>query len=91
MGYDVHITRAASWTDSERAPIALDEWLAYARHDPDFELDEDAVMFGDVWFDYRAGRIVVKNPDEDIVEKMVRVARALGANVQGDDRERYGE
>ncbi len=28
MGYDVHITRAKDWVDSENAPIALDEGLA---------------------------------------------------------------
>jgi len=43
------------------------------------------------WFDFRKGRVVVKNPDEETVEKMKRVARALRARVQGDDGEFYGD
>jgi hypothetical protein len=39
MGYDGHITRAAAWTDSESAPIMLDEWLAYVQSDPEMRLD----------------------------------------------------
>jgi hypothetical protein len=39
MGYDVHITRAAEWSDSEGTPIALDEWLAYVACDPEMRLD----------------------------------------------------
>ena len=39
MGYDVHITRAAHWAKSESAPIALDEWLAIVRSDPEMRLD----------------------------------------------------
>jgi|CXWL01.1.fsa_nt_gi hypothetical protein len=39
MGYDIHITRRAEWFD-ERAPaIALDEWLAVVRNDPELRLD----------------------------------------------------
>lgn len=39
MGYDVHITRAADWTNSESNPITLDEWLAYIESDPELRLD----------------------------------------------------
>jgi len=39
MGYDVHITRAAEWSDSEATPITLDEWLAYVASDPEMRLD----------------------------------------------------
>ena len=42
-----------------------------------------------VWFDYRNGRVVVKSPDEEIIGKMVSIAIALGAKVQGDDGEIY--
>ncbi|MFG2757863.1 hypothetical protein [Streptomyces wuyuanensis] len=37
------------------------------------------------------GRIVVKNPDETLLEKMRGLARVLGARVQGDDCEYYDE
>jgi hypothetical protein len=41
------------------------------------------------WFSYSEGMIVVKNPDEPIRRRMVEVAGALGARVQGDDGEFY--
>lgn len=42
-----------------------------------------------VWFDFRRGRVVVKNPDEATIEKMLVVAQGLGARVVGDDGETY--
>jgi hypothetical protein len=48
-------------------------------------------MGGTVWFDFRRGRVVVKNPDDETVEKMKQVARALRARVQGDEGEFYGD
>ena len=42
------------------------------------------------WFDFRAGNVTVKNADEEIRNKMVDIARRLGAKVQGDDGETYG-
>jgi len=42
-----------------------------------------------VWFDYRRGRIVVKNADEKVLEKMREVARYFGARIVGDDGEQY--
>jgi hypothetical protein len=41
------------------------------------------------WFDYRNGEIVVKNPDDEILTKMKRIAQQFGATVMGDDRETY--
>jgi hypothetical protein len=42
-----------------------------------------------VWLDHRGGEVVVKNPDEPTLVKMIAVARMLGAHVEGDDGERY--
>jgi hypothetical protein len=42
LGYDVHITRADDWSESETAPITLEEWLAYVRSDPEMRLDGNA-------------------------------------------------
>ncbi|HEX6813198.1 MAG TPA: hypothetical protein VF384_16360 [Planctomycetota bacterium] len=39
MGYEVHITRAAEWLDSETKPITIEEWLAYLASDPEMRLD----------------------------------------------------
>src|SRR5262245_32452886 len=42
MGYDIHITRAENWTDSESAPITLDEWKAFVAADPEMRMDNFA-------------------------------------------------
>jgi hypothetical protein len=42
------------------------------------------------WFDFRAGNVVVKNPDTAILVKMSQIAQKLDARVQGDDCEIYG-
>ena len=89
MGYDVHITRAENWCESDAAPITLDEWSAYVADDPEMRMDgfaEAEASGGNIlrvegeglaawltysghgkdgnmaWFDYRRGRIVVKEP-----------------------------
>jgi hypothetical protein len=43
VGYEVHITRADEWTESEAVPILLGEWLAYVKSDPEMRLDGRAV------------------------------------------------
>jgi hypothetical protein len=42
MGYEFHITRASDWTESESAPIRLDEWKVYIASHPEFRLDNFA-------------------------------------------------
>ena len=101
LGYNVHITRASDWTDSESNSIRIDEWLAYIGSDPEMRLDNFAdaqtpagsviryenagvavwvawsrtgVDGNQAWFDYRQGRIVVKNPDDAILGKMCIIA-----------------
>lgn len=118
MGYDLHITRATLWIDSDAAPITLEEWLEYLDSDPEMRLDGFAEAHlpdgttlraespglavwtawsaherdGNMaWFDHRRGRIVVKNPDDEIVGKMFAIAERLGARVQGDEGEIYDE
>ena len=41
------------------------------------------------WFDYRRGRVVVKNPDPEILRKMWALAQRLSAQVEGDGGETY--
>ena len=116
MGYDFHITREYERTESEPAPISLDEWKAYVASDAEFRMVNSAEVTtprgetirydneglalwtaysgggnvrNTVWFDYRNGRIVVKNPDEEIRDKMKEIARVLGARVVGDEGEEY--
>lgn len=46
---------------------------------------------GMAWLWLGRGCIDAKNPDEPTLGKMWRIAQALGAQVQGDDGEYYGE
>jgi hypothetical protein len=101
LGYEVHITRAESWLDSESRPIELAEWIAFAEAAPDltpdrqsrageaaFRLRVDGI---ETWLAWRAGEIYSKNPPRPVRARMYRVARALDARVQGDEGELYDE
>ena len=55
-------------------------WTAYSGHGVDGNM---------AWFDYSEGRVVVKNPDEEIVGKMKQIAEALNARVIGEEGEMY--
>jgi hypothetical protein len=55
-------------------------WTVYSGHDP---------TGNKAWFDWCDGRVVVKNPDEEILAKMRQVAAHFGAKVVGDDGEHY--
>ncbi len=43
------------------------------------------------WLMWNSGSIVAKSPDEEVRQKMWCIAQALGAKVQGDEGEYYGE
>jgi hypothetical protein len=45
----------------------------------------------EVWFDYRRGRIVVKNPDQQVLRKMYALAQRLSGRVVGDEGEVYDD
>jgi hypothetical protein len=101
MGYDLHITRAAQWTESEASPITVEEWLAVVEQDPELGLAGDngpyfAIWRGqsedsEQWLDWSHGRIHTKNPTEPLVDKMIELSAILKADVQGDDGELYRE
>ena len=42
MGYDLHVTRAETWPDSDMAPITLEEWEACVRTDASLTPDQEA-------------------------------------------------
>lgn len=44
-----------------------------------------------VWFDCCDGKIIVKNPDQEAKIKMYSIAKELGAVVEGENGECYGE
>ncbi len=58
----------------------LSVWTAYSGHNLDGNM---------AWFLFWRGRIVVKNPDKEIIAKMKEIAIKLRAHVMGDDGEEY--
>jgi hypothetical protein len=99
MGYDVHITRKKFWGSEDGPAISAEEWLKYVASDPQLRLDPTSKRHGvtldikaeypNPWLEWFEGDIYTKNPDDAIRTKMVQIAAALGAKVQGDDGEIY--
>lgn len=57
-------------------------WVGWPKHD-----DSSGAR---VYFDFRRGRICSKGGDETVLKKLLAVANALNAVVQGDEGELYG-
>ena len=98
MGYDLHITRAEFWANAAGHEITLDEWRRYVASDPQVQQDADngpedflfvAHPKGPAPLWWARGQIYSKYPDRATVQKMIEIARKLGARVQGDDGETY--
>jgi len=97
MGYELHITRAEHWPENQGCEITWEEWLSLVDDDPELTADPDngeefALWSGpsrypEPWFEWSEGNISTKNPDRAMVAKMLRMAKALKAQVQGDDGE----
>ena len=101
MGYELHITRADSWSENEGHWVTLDEWLAYVEADPELSLFPEngeafAIWSGkasyeEPWLDWFEGNISTKGPDRAVLGKMLKIASDLGARVQGDEGELYDD
>jgi hypothetical protein len=101
MGYELHITRREFHADEDGPEISAQEWLRLIESDDELEpVLENGPYFarflGDCeygrgmgWFDWSEGCISTKNPDENILAKMLQLAETLDAQVQGDDGEIY--
>ena len=98
MGYDFHITRAASWPDSDEYPINQIEWENLA--DSMEDLVEDGYVDwtdigrqriytargGHASFSWRHGRVVISGYMSDRDEEVAaKVTEKLGASLFGDD------
>ncbi len=105
MGYDLHITRKANWSDPAGSAIAEAEWQKLIEADPELTLDTEtkvamadgkyvfAAWKGRAWraTGYYGGEITATNPKKPLIVKMVGIAKSLNAQVQGDDGEIYRE
>lgn len=98
-GYDLHITRKVQWADSNGPLISLAEWREYVKHDrqvahdsANSEFDFVVSLPGEsfpIWLDPKLGDLVTKDPSQRAVVKLIEIARALRARVQGDEGELY--
>jgi hypothetical protein len=104
MGYDLHITRRDHWSDTSGPMISENEWRDLITADPELSQDTEtrcSMSDGEYVFaawngragalGHYAGEITATNPDQPLSAKMFQIARKLGAKVQGDDGEIYGE
>lgn len=99
MGYELHITRAKFHYQNDGNWITAEEWLSYVGNDPElrlagyngdyFTLWNGKSEYSDPWLDWHQGNIYTKNPDDFLIDKMVKIAKILNAKVQGDDGEIY--
>lgn len=97
MGYDVRIERL------DGSEIELEAWLALANSDPAFVAAGD-IRFETVQplfalkdapeprspFYCWGGAVIVTNPDDITIAKMLEIARLFHGQVVGDDGEVYG-
>jgi hypothetical protein len=101
MGYNLYITRASYWAANEGAEITASEWLTLVDADPELTLAPEAGLgsyfarwrgpsrHAEPWLDWAAGNVYTKYPDSALLRKMVSLAEQLGAEVQGEEGERY--
>src|SRR5690349_13118416 len=98
MGYDLHITRAIEWFDSERYPILGADADALVRDEPELTILPDepprpdfrflvwkcatSDNEGGLWLDH--GRLQTKNPEPELVRRMTDWAARWDAWVVGD-------
>jgi hypothetical protein len=95
MGVELQITRAEFWADNDVNQISAQEWMAYVASDPELRPDPVnspknpymVIWLGQEndWFDWHKGNIYSKWPSTELYRKMLRIARALNAQVQRDD------
>jgi hypothetical protein len=98
MGYDIQITRRKDW-DEEGGGIAFKDFVAYVQDDGEFTYPgpwgADSAGWRsrksgyESWLVWSDGEIYTKNPEPELIDKMVVISRALGARVQGDGGEIY--
>lgn len=103
MSYELNIVRRFDWSNNEeKSNIALEEWLKYAEQDPELTKSDELNEYewtaypykeanGTPWFKYNDGYVRSKNPDLLVIKKMLVMATAMNAKVQGEEGELYDE
>ena len=96
MTHCLRITRRTNWADRRGEWITRKEWRAYIEKDPELRFDgaDSAHWSGFTTLEcpllvWRHGNIEASGPDLEFIRKVVTVASALEAVVQGNDGETY--
>lgn len=101
MGYDLHITRADAWLESESAPITRQEWQDFARSHPTLVEAGSAEIGAEPVYDcvdasglvaalsWQEDHIYVYGFNGDQPAALLDIASKLDAELFGDDDERY--
>jgi hypothetical protein len=100
--YCLNITRKGHWGEPGGPVITVEEWLAYVASDPQLKPIPGSKTHGvtlnveskypnrGLHWSSRPGAIYSDRPDVAVLAKMLQIASALGAKVQGEDGEVYG-
>lgn len=98
MGHELHITRRNVWSDKGN-DIKFEEFVNYVKNDPEFtHPGKNGEEFAEwksptteyeSWIWFYDGNIYSKNPEPELINKMVAIAKTLKATAQGDDGEIY--
>lgn len=80
MSYDLHITKADHWVNSDSNPIT-EEDLA--------QIDNILGASGQIPFIFQRGRLTLCGADGNTINLMIAIASSINAIVQGDDGEIY--
>lgn len=96
MGWEMHITRAECWSESETQPIGSEEWVQLVNHDDELAFDRRNGEFHAIWkgqetcwLEWNDGEICSKSPTQPLYEKMLEIATALNAHLRDDDDRPY--
>ncbi|AHJ76155.1 hypothetical protein [Kosakonia sacchari] len=96
MGWEMHITRAECWSESETQPIGSEEWVQLVSHDDELAFDRRNGEFHAIWkgqetcwLEWSDGAITTTSPAEPLYCKMLEIASALKAQVRDDDDRLY--
>ena len=103
MSYELNIIRKQNWDDlEEESSITLEEWLDFAKTDNELKSvekekpglfewtgypEEDPV--GLPSFSYYKGFIYTKNPNIEVIKKMLSIAAALNGRVYAEEGEPF--
>jgi hypothetical protein len=95
MGVELRITRAEFWAENDNAKISADEWQSYVASDAELKAWPangryfvrwlGSSQYDEPWLDWFEGNIVTKWPDTALYKKMLKIATALGAQVQDEE------